>query len=423
MRARVLAHDDAPFLAHYLGPHRLVGRRLAEYAVDVYPGLVRERVLAHYRLVRLDLYARQLGHEPRHERELARVDGRRDVVERLECHHDLFERGVPGPLAQAVHRDMDLLRPSPDSGKGVGDRQAEVVVAVDRQRDLRLVPYLGHELHHRWRGHDPDGVRDVDPVHSDLLDVLVYLVQEVQLRPGRVLAAELRDQPVLLRVGDGLDGLGDGLLLRYLQLLLEVDLGRREEYVYRVDIRAYRRVDVHLARPAQGADLALQPCTGDLLDRFRLALGVDGEPGLDYVHSQLVQRLRDLDLVVRRERDVRRLLPVPQGRVQYLDPLRHPRGLEDLLIVFTDEDPLVGDLEAAIARLSSTPTRRLCRHRNTPQNSAMHSTQARRISPKGSRSSKPLVSRAILRLSNAVRSVPCGTTEPGKPWTNINLCG
>ena len=49
-----------------------------------------------------------------------------------EQHHDLLERAVARALADAVHRALDLARACEDARVGVGDREAEVVVAVDR---------------------------------------------------------------------------------------------------------------------------------------------------------------------------------------------------------------------------------------------------------------------------------------------------
>ena len=48
----------------------------------------------------------------------------------LQGHHDLFERRVAGPLAEAVDRAFDLPAPGLDRGQAVGDGQAQVVVAV-----------------------------------------------------------------------------------------------------------------------------------------------------------------------------------------------------------------------------------------------------------------------------------------------------
>ena len=48
----------------------------------------------------------------------------------LDRHHHLFERGVAGALADAVDGALDLPRAVAHGGERVGDRHAEVVVAV-----------------------------------------------------------------------------------------------------------------------------------------------------------------------------------------------------------------------------------------------------------------------------------------------------
>ena len=55
----------------------------------------------------------------------------------VEHHHDLLERAVAGPLADPVDGALDLAGARPHGGEGVGDGQAEVVVAVDADHRLR----------------------------------------------------------------------------------------------------------------------------------------------------------------------------------------------------------------------------------------------------------------------------------------------
>ena len=172
---------------------------------------------------------------------------------------------------------------------------------------------------------------------------------------------------MLLGIADRRLCLLPGLLLGNLQLLLEMDLRCREEYVDAVDVAFEGRIDVVLGGPAESAYLCLQASSRDPLHRIGLALGIDGEPCFDDVHSELVQCLRYLQLVLAGKGDIRRLLPVPQRRVEDLDPFRHPRRGEDLLVVFTHEHARVGYLERYICLVSSTFTRSLWRHHHTLQ--------------------------------------------------------
>ena len=55
---------------------------------------------------------------------------RQAVLPDAQRHHELFERRVAGALADAVDRALDLPDAALDRREAVGDREAEVVVAV-----------------------------------------------------------------------------------------------------------------------------------------------------------------------------------------------------------------------------------------------------------------------------------------------------
>ena len=69
-------------------------------------------------------------------------------------------------------------------------------------------------------------------------------------------------------------------------------------------------------RAGEPADHGPFDLAGDRLHRFEVARGGDREAGLDHVHAQARELLRDLELLLRVERDARRLLAVAQGRVE-----------------------------------------------------------------------------------------------------------
>ena len=58
------------------------------------------------------------------------------VAARAQRHDDLFERGVAGPLADAVDGALDLRGAGAHRGQRVGRRQTEVVVAVHADHDV-----------------------------------------------------------------------------------------------------------------------------------------------------------------------------------------------------------------------------------------------------------------------------------------------
>src|SRR5207248_4551044 len=111
----------------------LVGPRVLEHAVLVDAGLVRERVAADDRLVRLHRLARQRRQQLTRVEEPRRLDRgvvREAVAAHAQRHHELLERRVAGALADAVYRDLHLPYAAAERREAVRDGQAEIVVAV-----------------------------------------------------------------------------------------------------------------------------------------------------------------------------------------------------------------------------------------------------------------------------------------------------
>ena len=140
MAAGVLAHHQVrAALPDVLGPHDLVGAGVLQHAVLVDAALVGEGVLADDRLVELHRKAGDRRDVAAGAGDVLGVDAGAEgqaVAAHLQRHDDLFERGVAGPLADAVDRHLDLARAALDAGQAVGDRQAQVVVAVGGEDHL-----------------------------------------------------------------------------------------------------------------------------------------------------------------------------------------------------------------------------------------------------------------------------------------------
>ena len=75
-------------------------------------------------------------------------------------------------------------------------------------------------------------------------------------------------------------------------------------------------VDVGHVGPGQAGDHRTLDRAGDLLDRLEVARRGDREAGLDHVDAQPRELLRDLQLLLRVQRDAGRLLAVAQRRVE-----------------------------------------------------------------------------------------------------------
>ena len=286
-----------------------------------------EGVLPDDRLVPLDVQAGHLRDEPARGVEPLGLDPGRDVQDvlaRLARHHDLFERGVPGPLADPVDGALHLAGARHHAGQRVGDGQPEVVVAVDRQHGLLdaadVRPEVGDDLAVGGRERVADRVGDVDGRRPGVEAGLHHLGQERQLGPGRVLGRELDVLEELTRVLHALDGALDDLVLRHLQLEVAVDRRRGEEDVAASAGRVLERlpggVDVTLVTAGEAADDGTGDLPRDLADRLEVAGAGGREAGLDDVDPEIGQRVRDLDLLRDGHRRAGRLLAVTEGRIE-----------------------------------------------------------------------------------------------------------
>jgi hypothetical protein len=242
----------------------------------------------------------------------------------VEQHHDLLQRGVAGALADAVDRALHLPGTGGQAGERVGDRQPEIVVAVDGQHDVaqirdRLVQ-TGQEIGVLQRHRVANRVGDVDRRRALVDRGLAHLGGEFELGAGRVHRRELDVIDVLLGVRDGGAGLPEHVLARALELVLDVDVRGRDEYV---DPRpggiadgVPGGVDVADVRAGQSRDHRAFDRAGDRLYGLEVTGRGDGKAGLDHVDPEPRQLLGDLQLLVRVEGDPRRLLAVAQGRVE-----------------------------------------------------------------------------------------------------------
>ena len=337
----VLAEDHLAVTPDDLRLQRLVRQRVGEHPVGVDPRLVAERIVPDERLVRRDRDARKSPRRAGKARRAARSGSRGHLVQRFERHDDLFERSVPRPLAEAVDADVGGRDPDLARGERVRDREAEVVVAVDRpvgrtdpSRELFQVPA------ERERGHDPDRVGEDEPVGAGVLDLRIEALHEVERGPDRVLGHERDVESGVLRLADGRERGRDDLVLGHLQLVPEMDLARRDEDR---DVRGAtpdHGVDVPRHRAGRGEDLRREPGAGDPADRRRLVRGNDGNSGVDHGDSDVAQDGGDPELLLRREVDARHLFAVAERLVPELDRLREPSLARGGRVIILDELPV-----------------------------------------------------------------------------------
>ena len=264
--------------------------------------------------------ARELAHALRDRADAVEAQVRLDAVERAERERDLAEIGVPGALAHPVDRPLHPGRARADRGDGRRRGDAEVVVAVEVDRHAGPDPADGtaDELGDRLGRGDPERVHDDDLLGAGLDRAAVDLLVEAGIGAGRVDAEERGVDPVLggeaHRVGDPPEHLLAADADR-----VELEVGDRRLDHRGAHAELDERLEVGGDRAREAPDLGAQAGGGDQLDRAPVVVRDAGEARFDPVDPELVERARDLELLLRVEHDADRLLAVAERRVVQAD--------------------------------------------------------------------------------------------------------
>ena len=177
-----------------------------------------------------------------------------------------------------------------------------------------------------------DRVGEVDDRRAGLDRDAADARDERGIGAGRVLARELDLVDARGRVLDRPARLLEDLLRLEPELLLHVERARGEDDVDPRAPRAgerlprRRRCRSRCARASEATSGALHGGR-DGADAFEVAGRRAGEAGLDDVDAEPLELLGDLRLLVRLQRDARRLLAVAQRRIEDLDPAGHEHFL------------------------------------------------------------------------------------------------
>ncbi len=333
--AGVLAqHQLGPGDADVFRRHDLVGRALLHDAVLVNAGFVGEGVRADDGLVPLDDHAGHLADQTAGAVQLARVHAGPAVVvlvaTHLQSHDELFQRAVARALTQPVDRALDAARAVAHGRQRVGHGQAQVVVAMDMDDRLADVRHVLHQVRDQPAELDRHGVAhrvgNVHRLRAGIDHGLADLRQEIRLRAGGVLRAELHVVTVLQRVLDAPDGLLDDFVFGLLQLELPVDGGGRQEDVDPAALsgrfdRLSRALDVLGQAAGQARNPRVLDRGRDRAHRLEVARRCNGEARLDDVHVQARNLPGHLHLLFHPHARAGTLLPVAQRRVKNDHPV------------------------------------------------------------------------------------------------------
>ena len=326
--ARVLAQDHAVLgPAHVLGAHDLVGLAVLENTVLVDAGLVGEGVGPDHRLVGLHGKAGDAGHQARAMDDLGGVDAGvagEVVLTGAHRHDDLLQGGVAGAFPQAVDGALHLAGTIAYRGQGVGDGQAEVVVAVDGEDRLigignaldeptdEVAELVGHAVAHR--------IGDVDRARPGLDHRLQDPAEKIGLGTAGVFRGELNVIGVASRPFDGMHRLLHHLVRGHAQLALHVDGrgGDKGVNTRRLGPGEGLAGDVNILvqGPGQAADRAVLDSRRHGLDGLEVPRAGRGETGLDDIDPELFQGLGDAHLLLLGHGGPGALLAVPEGGIE-----------------------------------------------------------------------------------------------------------
>ncbi len=318
---------------HALRIHDLVRERVGQHPVLMDARLVRECVSAHDRLVRLNLVPGEAAHHAAGTHDLGRLDARPQPAEvfgpRAQDHRHLLETRVSRPLADAIDAHLNLPRANLHAGQGVGDGEAEIVVAVHRHRDSlkrgNPLVQLAEETLELRRHRVPDGVGDVDGA-SALADGRAHdLGDECRVRASSVLARELDVGTQTARLPHRISGGGKHGCAVHPQLVRHVDVRRGNEGVNArragIPHALPGHRDVFLIGAGKRGDRWPPHLARHGLDTQQVARRGNGKAGLDDVNTKSRELMRDFHLLAEVQVDARGLLPVAKGRIEELDAL------------------------------------------------------------------------------------------------------
>ncbi|KUK98353.1 MAG: Homocitrate synthase, mitochondrial [Methanoculleus marisnigri] len=315
---RMLPEDEPPFAAHQLRGDILVGRGVSKDGGDVDPALVGKRVLADDRPGTLRDHARAPGDQPRDLLQAGEVVAV-DAALHPQGDEHLLERRVPGTLADAVDGGVELERPGGRGRDGVGRRKPEVVVAVDAEREGGSIEDPGDNRMDLKRREAPDRIRKTDDISTAFDAPGIHLHQKRRVGPRGVLGSESHLQAVvggeLHHVEGGVKHLFTGLAV----LVPDVEVRGGDEDADHIHVAVERRLDIGLERPCQAADPGVKAAVRDGGDTLLLCRRYHRKPGLDHLHTDLVERSGDRRLLITGERDAGSLLPVSQRYITDLD--------------------------------------------------------------------------------------------------------
>ena len=236
---RELAEREAVVApADRFGAHDLVGFAVFQHAILMNAGFVRKSVGADDRLVRLHRIAGDAGDQFGRRHDLRGVDAGvafEEILPRAHRHHHFFERSIAGALAESVDSAFDLARAIGDGSQRIGDRKAEIVMAMHRPHRLigirNALAQIADQAAELLRHRVADGIRHVDGRRPRFDHLFEDAAQKIEIRTAGVFGRKLDIVGVFARPFDRAHSLVDHLRRLHAQFLFHVDRAGRDEGV------------------------------------------------------------------------------------------------------------------------------------------------------------------------------------------------
>ncbi len=167
---------------------------------------------------------------------------------------------------------------------------------------------------------ETNGVRNIQGGGACFDDCLKHLAQKLGIGASGIFGRKFHVIAERLGEGYGLAGLRQALIACDAQLILQMNVGSRQEDV---NARASRILqsfpgafDIGPARPSQSGNDRPADQAGDGLDRCKIAVRGDGKTRLNHVDAEAVELVRQAQLLRMIHAATRRLLSIAKGRVK-----------------------------------------------------------------------------------------------------------
>ena len=291
---------------------------------------MREGVCADHRLVGLHGIAGNGGHQFRCRHDLRGVDARfqaKQIVAYFQRHHNFFQAGIARAFAQTVDGAFHLAHACLNGSQRVGNRHAQVVVAVCGPDDLIAVGHAFDDVADTLVPHGRDGVADgignIDGGRARFNHRRKNFSQKVQIGTNRVFGGKFHIIRIFFGDFHRFHRRINHLLRLHFQLVFHVDGAGGDEGVdalFRRGGNGFARLaDIVFNGTRQRADGGVSDDFGNRVHRFEIARAGGGKARFNHVHAHFFQLAGNTDFLFFSHGCAGRLFAVAHSGVEYDD--------------------------------------------------------------------------------------------------------